>query len=495
MTRGEEANGLSWCDFFEIWCRSRFKHTRFLFRNYARGGVTSLAMMRQLAANLQREQVVLTGRDLVFLDHSVNDATRDATMSKIATGVEGLIRVIYRNSVGTLPTIILLEAWPRKDYGIDYTEAYDQIAQYYRIPVWSYRDAVWSEYAQNVQRGYNKYLTQQNPLGKVGHPVWFVHLYHADLYAAILVQESVNCTATTLTKALRGTGDNKIEVPPALTITKEHKLNLCDDTVISLLDASAETEYMYQHKYYQTELSAFNTTTPLSTIANAASIQRNGWILKEDRRSKFGWVAELPRSRTDNSSNARYEAAPLTQQILFQFNISQEYYLRHVAESRVSPRRHILELQYMRTYENAGTANADLLVSINSSSDRSGVSIGSGVGVTYQVLKSATLDARWADYKENHVSLTHYFAEDFVLPYTDSVDYSKPLRVRIQWQYNDTWCAVGPSRFRRMTGTLGPKSALQLRSLDDAGPDYKGRCPNQKFKLISARVCLAAKSE
>ena len=79
------------------------------------------------------------------------------------------------------------------NYGHPYTTLYKKLARHYSIPLWSYDAAVQS--ATMMNKSFPKVLRWQEDICEEckGHPPWTVHLYTADLYAAIIQEEFNRC--------------------------------------------------------------------------------------------------------------------------------------------------------------------------------------------------------------------------------------------------------------------------------------------------------------
>lgn len=101
----------------------------------------------------------LSDRDLVLLDYSVNDGivfkSSADSLESLANSLEAIVRNLMKRGNGSYPAIVMVEHWP---YGHeayyspkppppdgtvpDYAVAYRRVARHYKLPIWSYREAV-----------------------------------------------------------------------------------------------------------------------------------------------------------------------------------------------------------------------------------------------------------------------------------------------------------------------------------------------------------------
>ena len=236
----------NWPTMLSSWFIKKFPEINFNFLNFARTGFTSMTMadtfddfMRKTSPGLR-----LTSKDIIFIDHSVNDYFQSKT--QIEQGMEYLIRRILKYSKQTIenssmnsqnstektkeiyskPTIIVIEQFPNLKTSTarinsienlpDYSTVYRSISKHYQLMFISMREVFWSYYKyrnistivledskniQEQQRG-KKIRVQKtfsvrqyakDPLKPEKqqyldrHPPWFIHLYMADLIADTLI--------------------------------------------------------------------------------------------------------------------------------------------------------------------------------------------------------------------------------------------------------------------------------------------------------------------
>eukprot|EP01041_Mallomonas_annulata_P004326 gene4326-8611_t len=153
----------SWMKFFYRWLTKTYP-AKINLINLTGGGKTSVYTSEVLISELQERKITqLSKNDIIFLDHSVNDAESYPTKIlnfKLEMGVDALLRRIYHYSTPhSWPTVILLEQWPfpSNDQNIktlksnnnihgDYSKIYIKIASRFELPLWSYKEILWSKY-------------------------------------------------------------------------------------------------------------------------------------------------------------------------------------------------------------------------------------------------------------------------------------------------------------------------------------------------------------
>lgn len=141
----------TWSAMFVNWLQ-KYAKARVRYINIARSGTTSLLMAESMTGFLKNFGITnFTSSDLVFIDHSINDATTfcRSTKSSHVEGLhslESLAQTILSLSVpGSWPTVVLLEVWPfpglqdPSKARFDYNENYRAIASTYHWTLWSYR--------------------------------------------------------------------------------------------------------------------------------------------------------------------------------------------------------------------------------------------------------------------------------------------------------------------------------------------------------------------
>lgn len=168
--------------------------------NYAIGGTTSMSLVHYLRdEDNWPELKTLKETDLIFIDYSVNDGLAHKTpleVDQLERNLELIIRDLYSRMNSSIPAIVFIEHWP---YGAtayyqpkpenppaegpssDYAAGYRRVARHYHLPIWSYREAVWTDFAERNTSGFIEYLRFNNNLNSArqtrAHPPWPIHLY------------------------------------------------------------------------------------------------------------------------------------------------------------------------------------------------------------------------------------------------------------------------------------------------------------------------------
>jgi hypothetical protein len=156
--------------------------------SFAASGMDSMEMSFRLTDLLKSENIKLSSKDVILLDHSVNDAESNIHhYTHVRTGFERLIRTFLDLSQGNRPTIIALAMAPQENV---YTQIYDEMARYYGVYLWSYSKLVNSEYMEQHNAEYLEYLKFQknriNPKNMIDiHPPWYCNyiLYMPTFYS------------------------------------------------------------------------------------------------------------------------------------------------------------------------------------------------------------------------------------------------------------------------------------------------------------------------
>ena len=100
----------------------------------------------------------------------------------------------------------------------DYTKAYRAVAQHYGLPIWSYRDAVNSDFVAAQQADFSEWIRwslNHLPMPFLEHPHWHAHLFQADLFAGALLALVAGCDATRADVAL---ANELFSAPPAMLL-------------------------------------------------------------------------------------------------------------------------------------------------------------------------------------------------------------------------------------------------------------------------------------
>jgi len=321
----------------------------------------------------------LTSNDIILLDYSLNEVgkySQSHQQYEMEAGMErlirGLLHLAKRND--SMPTIVLVETCPFAQDGakdlmkppdreskVDYSRSYTKLGSYYNLPIWSLRDVVWSNFSRThpVQ---SQYISE---LRAPDHPVWYIHLFYADVMAAIMERELEKCFYYKPTES-----SHEYVIPPPLIKLSDHKV--CDESIPSLLDMTAEGVFYSE------------TSRPIPdgkklSIVGSYEVHRGGtkyeksphanesiWKLMEDKPRKFGWINALSESPPTQSLSVVY----------FKFNEAEA----------LGNTKYLLQFHYMRTYEHAGKVALSLC--------------GSPI---------AELDALWDDYRTYRYSLVETY--------------------------------------------------------------------------------------
>ena len=258
----------------------------------------------------------LSSDDLLLIDHSENDACAIVNREElfIANGLELLIRTLSQLSRGSFPMMMILEHWPHetsvnfKDGAADgkYVRIYRKVAAHYGIPIFSYREVVWSRHLADKQAQLKRVMT-----GFDLHPPWHGHLLAADTYAS--------CLVTLLGKCNPGRDQNEVTDPfpePLYNVSNLMRTEFCDPEFPYLLDARPNTSFQ------PSNLAAFEEDL-------------TGWTEYIDRHGEPGWMI-------NNSSN------PSSRVLSFDFQ----------TQDKLS--KYVVKVKYLRTHFNAGKVNVKL---------------------------------------------------------------------------------------------------------------------------------------
>lgn len=208
-----------------------------------------------------------TENDIIFIDHSMND--QSLRQKLIEKGLEHLIRRIYSLSLpNSWPSIVVLDANPVDFFTPKewlYPAAYDKIVRYYNLSMWSYREAVHSNYSKVHQKNISDYIRWNKNLEMDFHPTWHVHLFMADLFSAIFQAELHHCSEHMVEMASKW---HRTPVPlahvPALTLASGEAE--CDANTPPYLSMS-----YFEHKHN------------IPFVGKYSVKPANSWVMREDR--------------------------------------------------------------------------------------------------------------------------------------------------------------------------------------------------------------------
>ena len=298
-----------------------------------------------------------TSNDIIFFDYSMNEVWKYYKLEDLHTRfteLERAIRAVYQASKSRYsadwPIVIITETWPYKigsDWVepalskklIDYTDAYTRFASYYNIPIFSYRDALWSQYYRTKQHQH----IQRALAVTHSHPLFFNHLYYADLFAGIFQRElnrvydfqleltSKSINPEEYTDHLLNES-NRTLPPPLLKLDDSM---MCDHSVPPLLDLRA-TDYVEND-----ERIASSKRDKQSVIGTYKSTPSDSWKVYSDSKTKYGWIDEFPPN----------------------YDIKQPRtldFLMNDKDDDLFKYSHVIIIQYLRKYKNAGKFDAKL---------------------------------------------------------------------------------------------------------------------------------------
>ena len=184
--------------------------------NLAEGGTSSYSIFVSQRKNIFERKIY--SHDLIILDYSVNDMIdlrysaeytaaelKDRLVNVVEYGVDGVIRHFLVK--GIMPTIVLLESWPRgyirshyfelpQPDEIGYHLAYRKLAEHYNLILWSYRDAVLDKFVDKHQSHFKDYIRLELnhiPEHDFEHSPWHAQLFGADLITGALVTHMKAC--------------------------------------------------------------------------------------------------------------------------------------------------------------------------------------------------------------------------------------------------------------------------------------------------------------
>lgn len=314
--------------------------------NLAHGGYSSDTMSENIIDKLYEYKIYeLYSSDIIFIDHSTNDATLTKDQLHYQHLMNGLDNLIYKllliSKTYLWPSIILLETYPypqnnftkMKDfynYEYDYTKAYDIIAMKYHLPIWSLRDILWLTYNTSLSSMiYIQYLQHHHTKGLYYHPTWYHHLYQSDLYSSLLEYEF----SILSNKHNRSYNDMNILLYQINKSDNEY----CDIKIKPILFISAEHILKQQH-----------------IIGNYSMNPINSWDVIQDRKDKYGFITQLINPYPNPNPNPTFNNTKPNPNTLCNDKYSSSLFFSFHIPYPKTYMKYILTIQYMRTYYNAG---------------------------------------------------------------------------------------------------------------------------------------------
>lgn len=232
--------------------------------NLAQAGFSSGLMADYFSFYLLEKNITLKATDLIFLDHSANDAIQlggNIYDNSLQVGVERLLFQIKLALTSSnvkanklskhriplskykLPTVVMLEFYPLET-AKDYSLAYRAVARQYGLHVWPLKEALRSAAASRNQAPYVDYLQ-----GKFGHHMpWFVHLWYADYIVAMLMYSMQKCDSGREWNGLHEYQGSEViyteEVGEPTPEAGDQLKPMCNDALPRLVDAQAKSAFM-----------------------------------------------------------------------------------------------------------------------------------------------------------------------------------------------------------------------------------------------------------
>lgn len=166
----------TWGAFLTRWFKDQFPDIHFEIHMMAASGFSSDYIAEEL---LLFFKYPFSSTDIIFLDHSVNDAVT----GNFIIGFESLIRRIYHLSIGPVrPVVIVLEQFYKNKNG--YPEVYRVVAERYQLILWSF---------VNVGTEASTHSATTHPaLARIPnyslHPPWYIHKLLSELYATAILR-------------------------------------------------------------------------------------------------------------------------------------------------------------------------------------------------------------------------------------------------------------------------------------------------------------------
>jgi len=301
----------------------------------------------------------ITDHDLIILDYSVNDGRGFQGSPKMSNilkdALESVIIELNRRSQPHVdPAVVILEFWPFghdefvETYNIstsfrsmDYSWSYRAIAKHYGLPLWSYKEVVWSADLLNNQRQISSYLRFLQNYGDmkkpIYHPPWPIHLFYADLIATMLLTHDAFCLRQSNVSSSANCSQQYKKMPRPLFA---NSTNMMDSLNIHCKRRRRGASPLLVDEDASQILKSIRV--PFS--ASSPSKFSPSWRLLLDRNRKPGWISPEIDSAL-NSTVVRLE--PKCVALVFPFN----------REPPVGTNDAILRVQFLRTYKNAGVVD------------------------------------------------------------------------------------------------------------------------------------------
>lgn len=351
-------------------------------------------------------------------------------------GLEGIVRKVLGLSESPIsyPSIVIIETLPYLPDFIpfwqDYQILYTKVARHYRIPIWSLRDAVNAEYTAINQTEYFHYMRHDKKVRYDLHPGWHVHLLYADIIAALFKRSHHNCMKDRNQMSIHV--QNKLYLPPPII---QNANRSCAVDKPYLLDISAEKVMKNQ-----STVGTWSVSPELDFV----------WKLRDEGRGRVGWVQEKGHELTAFNGTASITFYPEDPHKLF---------------GTSGDKPHLIQIQFMRTYKNAGQVRIWVCGNL----------IVNGDGM---VKRGDRLDALWGSYESYKYSLPE-------IEYVIFPDFGMKCRepgIRLEYVKDIGCLEKNVRRYNRDPNEEECQKEAEARTL------------LQKFKLISIKICSLANS-
>lgn len=439
---GDVAKECSWPVYLYKWFKGKTLDASINLINLAESGSTSMYKSERVIDQLKRKNIShLTESDIIFIDHSVNDANsyniklngNNFSYDQWVNGLESLIRRLYFHSKQeSFPTIIILEQFPYNSMRTpeynnydtsspSYSNAYSYVARKYSLPLWSYKDLVTSD---SLGDGVD-YLRFQQIANDGLHPSWFIHLYFADLIASIITLTFHECLIDNINNIKSHVIPKKEQIYDKLP--SPHSLlntSYCSDSTPYLhisgdmINNNRTNEIIGKYEYNGTWFINGN---------HESKLRRSGFISSYFNRS-YDEISVLRFSLIDNTKSWLNSETPS-----------------------------ILKIHYMRTYLDAGVV--DIVICHN---------------------YIGTLDALWADYEHYKYTFNDIFTFDYFSHHANyCLGINNPTIEIIHRYYS-------PDSSSRNFDFL--EDSNQYDNENKISKELSAR-EDQKFKLVSITFC------
>lgn len=291
----------SWTHHVFNWLVEKHRWVQFSFLDFAGSGRMSKRSLDNWGAWLVNTKAQIGNNDIIFIDHSVNDAEQIGTHEDLSESFELLIRTLlhtYLQAGFAKPTIVVIEQYP---HGTprdgqrriapnaarvnDYAHTYRDVAKHYGTMLLSLREVFWTyfglegrDYSKEPEASKRLYpLSPYGPTHVETHPPWYIHLFMADVIAGSLVHTFHKLRSGLDEGKLLLARTNSTTIPkPFYALGNTSDLHAsCDIQIPFALQARPNTTF------HPANLSAYETDA-----VGAAS----GWRQYIDYHDTPGWI-------------------------------------------------------------------------------------------------------------------------------------------------------------------------------------------------------------